>query len=290
MNYTEERAALMQPLADAGLGVPILVPGLEQPQPEMSGNPEVPTRWILFDVLYPGAEYLTFDGTKQISGLLELTCYVEPIAGDAPMRQLIDALEAAFVGADQSDLVFHTQQASVDEFGEDGGWMRWDWRLPYFRFNVQGGVAVPYSPKAITVSLSADQIGNITPGNRVEFDEIIDTTGHIVMGSGATLGVFSLPVGRFMLISTGFANFSSGGSSLVSMYWMPVGGVWPDDQLGGGGSALRPMNSSSAIGGTPVLATTYNALAPTDVELRIITNNGGTAIGLNTTATIFSIP
>lgn len=134
MTYEEERQALAQPLIDAALGIPVILPGIESEPPQMSGDPSAPTRFIQLDVAYPGAEYLTFDGTKQVSGILELSCFIEPIAGDQPMRELIDQLEAAYKAADVPDLVFQTPQAAPDEFGEDGGWTRWDWRLPFWRF------------------------------------------------------------------------------------------------------------------------------------------------------------
>lgn len=156
-------------------------------------------------------------------------------------------------------------------------------------YRMESGVFVPYGPKAITVSLTADQTA-VAEGSRVEFDQVTDTSGHIVLDTVTNPGVLSLPAGRYFFIASCFAQFSQTGSSLGSLYWMPVGGVWPDDFIGGGGNGIRPPGNNTTIAASEVLIATGNFAAPTDVELRIITNDFMTAIGLNTTATIFSIP
>lgn len=134
MNFAAEREALAQPLLDANLGIPILMPGRQANAPDPSGDATSPTRYVIFDARYVGSDYHTFANDRHLRGLVELTIYCEAIAGDGPIRRLVDSIETAYRTASVAGVTFRSKEAVPDPQGEESGFLRWDWRLPYWRF------------------------------------------------------------------------------------------------------------------------------------------------------------
>lgn len=153
-----------------------------------------------------------------------------------------------------------------------------------------GSQFVRWSPKYMTATLSANQTANLTAGNQVEFNTILEDSGHITLGNDGdgNPGLFTLPEGLWIVrISSAVIGFS-GGTGQLNLRWVQnPGGI----DRGSGPAIFRPPSSTSnasSSGDTEAIVDNRGAGSVT-LTLNIANSTAVTSIGSNTGATIFAL-
>lgn len=82
-----------------------------------------------------------------------------------------------------------------------------------------------FSPKYLSATLSASQTTNTSAGDHVEFNQILEDSGHVTMstGTGQENGVFSIPAGVWRLALIPAASFS-GATGELTLRWVDITG------------------------------------------------------------------
>lgn len=145
-----------------------------------------------------------------------------------------------------------------------------------------------FSPKYIVASLSAQQTTNIGAGDHVEFDQELESSGHITLstGTGQENGVFTIPSGVWRIVMVPSATFSGATGEVFFRWFNVTSGV----QLDTSPVRLRHVdNASNPVG---PLVSDFILVTPTPIlaEVRF----PSAPVGLNnvqasTSATIFAI-
>lgn len=156
------------------------------------------------------------------------------------------------------------------------------------RFDAAEGGWVPWSPKYITVTLSAGQLSRLAAGNHVEFDTVGGDSGHISLstGVGQANGVLTIPEGPWLVMVSIGASFSSSAGE-ISLH---LADNSDDSEVGVGiDLGARPLASTSSF---RRLTSSFEAIvlpSATGVKLEIISSTNVASILQATHITLFAL-
>lgn len=145
------------------------------------------------------------------------------------------------------------------------------------------------TPRYIEVTLSANQTGNLTAGNHVEFDTTLNTSGHILLstGAGQADGIFTIPPGVWLIRAQVSATFSGAtGNVNLRLIRDPSGAA---TNLGSGPAQVRPPSSTSNIAAPETTQAVLVNSSTETVELRITASTAINNIQNNSGITIFAL-
>lgn len=145
----------------------------------------------------------------------------------------------------------------------------------------------PWSPKYMTATLSMPQTGNLAAGNHVQFDSSPVSSGHITLssGPGQASGIFTLPLGAYVLRCSLFEEYSVA-NGLLRYRWFTTGGT----PLGGGEALSRSLTSAVDLGPNWIAEAILEVPSVTqDVEVRILGESGLAEIDARSYVTIFAL-
>lgn len=146
----------------------------------------------------------------------------------------------------------------------------------------------PLTPKYITATISAAQTSNLAVGDHVEFDTVVEDSGHISLstGAGQADGIFTLPEGIWRIeLPTCRVNFSDSAGELQLRF--------RDDSntnLGTGNAIFQPPSGTDNFdGGSSTGGIVIVPSASLDIELQIRTAFNVNSIGTPTGVLIFAL-
>lgn len=144
--FFDEGSTLRQIMIDGGFNFsspPTRWDGEPFEEPGFTGNTALPAIWLDASIASVSADYLTAS-EDWLRAVIDFSIMWEPIVNDTPARLLAEEILASFQTArDNGDIPeeykIRLSETDLEQWGEDGPWLRKDLTVPYWRFPAAAG-------------------------------------------------------------------------------------------------------------------------------------------------------